>query len=260
MSTQVVSKQRVVDHGEVYTSRREVDAMLDLVKNETERIDSRFLEPACGHGNFLEAILERKLDAVEKRYKKSQTEFEAQGLVALASIYGIDKLEDNVREARRRLFQLFLDRYTRLFRKSIDARYFDSLNYVLQRNIIHGDALSLKTIPAEGLTRQNGRPTLESLRNEGKPIVFSEWKPITSTMIKRRDFSFEELLNKSDGPLFDDTAAREKVFEAKPLAEYKPVHYLDISHAYDDAIQSRCSELPCKPEQRRGFHSAEAGE
>ena len=81
MQATVVSKQRVVDHGEVYTSRREVDAMLDLVKNETERINSRFLEPACGHGNFLEAILERKLDAVEKRYKKSRKEFEAQGLL-----------------------------------------------------------------------------------------------------------------------------------------------------------------------------------
>jgi hypothetical protein len=239
MVAQVVSRQRVVDHGEVYTSRREVDAMLDLVKNETERIDARFLEPACGHGNFLEAILKRKLDAVEKRYKKSQKEFEAQGLLALACIYGIDKLDDNVEEARRRLFQLFLARYSRPFRSSIDARYLDSLRYVLERNIIHGDALTLKTIPGErDPDSQDGRPTLDSLKNEGKPIRFSEWSLITSNMIKRRDFTFEELLNKSDGPLFDDTEAREKIFEAKPIAEHKPVHYLDISHAYDHTIQS----------------------
>ena len=238
MQATVVSKQRVVDHGEVYTSRREVDAMLDLVKNETERINSRFLEPACGHGNFLEAILERKLDAVEKRYKKSQKEFEAQGLLALASIYGIDKLEDNVLEARRRLFQLFLDRYSRLFRTSIDARYLDSLRYILERNIIHGDALTLRTIPKEpGPERRNGRPTLDSLKNEGKPIVFSHWSLIDSATVKRHDYLFEHLVNRigGGGPLFSDQG--EEVFIPKSVAEYKLVHYLDISHAYD-AIQS----------------------
>src|SRR5688500_1336034 len=158
-AVQVRSRERVVDHGEVYTSPREVNAMLDLVKNETERIDSRFLEPACGHGNFLEAILDRKLDVVARRYKKSQREFEAQGLLALACIYGIDKLEDNVNEARRRLFQLSLDRYSRQFRDSVDGRYLDSLRYVLERNIIHGDALTLRTIPKKPSPQtKNGRP------------------------------------------------------------------------------------------------------
>src|SRR5689334_6434258 len=155
---QVRSRERVMDHGEVYTSPREVNAMLDLVKNETERIDSRFLEPACGHGNFLEAILDRKLNVVERRYQKSQKEFEAQGFVALACIYGIDKLDDNVSEARRRLFQLFLDRYSRQFRNSIDGRYLNSLCYVLARNIIHGDALTLRTIPRKpNPESRNGR-------------------------------------------------------------------------------------------------------
>ena len=102
--TQVKSRQRVSDHGEVYTNPREVNAMLDLVKHETERIDSRFLEPACGHGNFLTAILERKLDVVEKTYGKSQIEFERYSVLAVASIYGIDLLEDNIVEARARLY------------------------------------------------------------------------------------------------------------------------------------------------------------
>ena len=96
MTKQVVSKKRVADHGEVYTSEREVNAMLDLVKQETERIDSRFLEPACGTGNFLTEILARKLRVVESRYRKSQLEYERASIQAISSIYGIDILEDNV--------------------------------------------------------------------------------------------------------------------------------------------------------------------
>jgi hypothetical protein len=225
-----------VDHGEVYTSPREVNAMLDLVKNETERIASRFLEPACGHGNFLETILDRKLDAVERRYKKSQKEFEAQGLFGLACIYGIDKLEDNISEARQRLFELFLDRHSRQFRDSIDGRYLNSLRFVLERNIVHGDALTLRTIPEEpSPISQNGRHTLDSLRNKGKPIVFSHWDLIDSARIKRHDYLFEHLVNRiGDGPLFSDQG--EEVFIPKSVAEFKPVHYLEISHAYDDAV------------------------
>src|SRR5271156_1634216 len=103
MDKQVVSKQRVLDHGEVLTSNREVNAMLDLVKQEVERIDSRFLEPACGNGNFLTAILERKLRVVENRYGKSQLDYERYAILAMSSIYGIDILEDNVQQCRHRL-------------------------------------------------------------------------------------------------------------------------------------------------------------
>ena len=107
METQVNSKKRVADHGEVYTAPREVNAMLDLVKTETERIDSRFLEPACGNGNFLAEILTRKLGIVEKRYAKSQLEYERYAVLAVSSIYGIDILQDNVQECRHRLFGIF---------------------------------------------------------------------------------------------------------------------------------------------------------
>src|SRR5436190_17727057 len=103
MAKQIVSKQRVTDHGEVLTSPREVNAMLDLVKQETERIESRFLEPACGHGNFLAEILERKLAVVHRRYRRSPIEFERYAIVAVGSIYGIDKLQDNVLTCRERL-------------------------------------------------------------------------------------------------------------------------------------------------------------
>src|ERR1039457_3331921 len=100
MESQVISKQRVSDHGEVLTGKREVVAMLDLVKSETERIDSKFLEPACGTGNFLAEILERKLRVVQRRYRRSQFDYERYAVLALSSIYGIDILEDNVLACR----------------------------------------------------------------------------------------------------------------------------------------------------------------
>src|ERR1700681_2918619 len=95
-ASQVRTKKRVSDHGEVLTGEREVNAMLDLVKHETERIDSRFLEPACGTGNFLAPVLEKKLSVIESRYAKSQLEFERYAVTAIGSIYGVDILEDNV--------------------------------------------------------------------------------------------------------------------------------------------------------------------
>ena len=117
--------------------------MLDLVKSETERIDSRFLEPACGTGNFLAEILERKLRVVEIRYSKSQLEFERYSILAISSIYGIDILEDNIQQCRERLFGIFDLNYLRLFKnKSRDACR-ESVRYILERNIIHGDAISL---------------------------------------------------------------------------------------------------------------------
>ena len=228
---QVRTRQRVTDHGEVYTNAREVNAMLDLVKDETERIDSRFLEPACGHGNFLEAIMERKLDAVEKKYKRSQTEFEAQSLLGLACIYGIDIQEDNVLEARDRLFDLLEQRYRKLIGKELDRTLSASIRYVLDRNIIHGDALELRTVPPKKPERpQNGRPTLDSLKNLGKPIVFSEWSLIGTDKIKRIDYSFEELLDKTTGPLWDTVEKREREF--KRVAEFPLVHYLEIPNAF----------------------------
>src|SRR5438034_7986697 len=111
MESQVISKKRVADHGEVLTGKREVNAMLDLVKQETERIESRFLEPACGNGNFLTKILERKLRVVELRYGNSQLEYERNAVLAVSSIYGIDKQEDNVTECRERLFEIFDRKY-----------------------------------------------------------------------------------------------------------------------------------------------------
>src|SRR6266480_6712636 len=172
-ASQVITKQRVTDHGEVLTGKREVNAMLDLVKQETDRIDSRFLEPACGNGNFLAVILERKLAVVEKRYGKSQLDFERYAVLAVSSIYGVDILPDNVRECRRRLFEVFDSNYTRLFKRAGKEACREAVRFILERNIIWGDALTLNTV--------GEKPS---------HIVFSEWSPVNGSMLKRRDFTF----------------------------------------------------------------------
>jgi len=206
--TQVKSRQRVANHGEVYTNRREVEAMLNLVRRETERIDSRFLEPACGHGNFLTAILERKLDVIEKKYGRNQDEFERYGALAVGSIYGIDLLQDNVIEARERLLGIFTVRYSRLFNAAVKYRLIESAGFILERNIVTGDAL--KWIMADG-----------------RPIVFSEWSLVTGNLIKRRDFIFEHLAANIplDG-LFSDLG--EEAHVQAPIKEFPPIDLLEL--------------------------------
>ena len=213
MDKQVISKKRVADHGEVLTGKREVNAMLDLVKSETERIDSRFLEPACGTGNFLTEILERKLRVVEARYGKSQLDYERYAILAVSSVYGIDILEDNVQQCRQRLFGIFDLNYLRLFKNQSNDDCRESVRYILERNIIHGDALSLKTV-GDNL----------------KPIVFSEWSLVNGSMLKRRDFTFHGLLAHEaimEMPLFSDLG--EHVFIPTPVKEYPPTHFLKVA-------------------------------
>ena len=210
---QVISRKRVADHGEVYTAKREVNAMLDLVKQETERIESRFLEPACGTGNFLIEILDRKLRAVQARYSKNQLEYERYSVLAVSSIYGIDILEDNVQQCRHRLFDIFNDKYERLYKETAKEDCKKAIKYILVRNIICGDAL-----------------TLNKVGQNPEPIVFSEWSPVNSSMIKRRDFAFHELLahEKIRGlPLFSDLG--DDVFIPEPVKEYPLIHFLRIA-------------------------------
>ena len=138
---QVKSKQRVADHGEVFTNEREVNAMLDLVKHETERIDSRFLEPACGNGNFLAEVLRRKLKVVDQRYGNIQMDWERYAVIAVSSIYGVDILEDNAKECRERLYIIFDDFYTALFMDKCKEECRRSIRFLFDRNILWGDAL-----------------------------------------------------------------------------------------------------------------------
>jgi SAM-dependent methyltransferase len=219
MEEQVISKKRVADYGEVLTGKREVNAMLDLVRQETERIESRFLEPACGTGNFLAEILERKLHIVEKRYGKRQLEYERNAVLAVSSIYGIDILPDNVEHCRQRLFGIFDLNYLRLFSGKTIDQCRESVRFILGRNIVHGDALTLKTVG-----------------ENPKPIVFSEWSPVNGSMLKRRDFAFHELLptDKEEEPsLFDALLSDlgEPVFIPEPVKEFRVAHWKMIPYA-----------------------------
>ncbi len=217
-SQTIKSKKRVADHGEVFTSEREVNAMLDLVKNETERIDSRFLEPACGTGNFLAPILEKKLSVIKSRYAKSQLEFERYAVTAIGSIYGVDILEDNVHSCRERLFNIFNNLYTSLYKEQCKEACRDSISFILSRNILLGDALSLKTVG-----------------ENPKPIVFSQWSLVTSSQVKRRDFMFAELaeFNPNTPTLFavkEISDIGEAVFSPKPVKEYPLRNFLEIHY------------------------------
>ena len=137
--TLIKSKQRVADHGEVFTPSWMVEAMLDLVKEESERINSRFLEPACGSGNFLTKILKRKLAAVEVRYGKSDFDRNHYALLGLMCIYGIELLTDNIDECQANLLEIFSD----YLNVNENDDLYRSASYVLTQNIVHGDALSM---------------------------------------------------------------------------------------------------------------------
>ena len=188
MTEQVRSRERVASHGEVFTSEREVNAMLDLVKQETERVDSRFLEPACGDGNFLAEILQRKLEAAKKRAtppkrkKPLPLEFERQSVIAVSSIYGIEILPDNATACRERLYDIWNKEYETVCKKEVSDECRDAVRFILSRNIVCGDALHFNTMD------ENGNPTKE-------PIVFSEWTMIMGTKMQRKDYSFEKLYN-----------------------------------------------------------------
>ena len=210
MSDQVKSKKRVADHGEVFTSEREVNAMLDLVKQETERIDSRFLEPACGTGNFLVEILNRKLKIVKDRYKKSQIEFERNAIIAISSIYGVDILQDNAIECRDRLFEIFDVIYTRLYKTDCKEDCRASVKFLLNRNILWGDALDFTNPETK------------------EPIVFSEWSAINGSMIKRRDYVFKFLVEQTHQfSMFNDEGNPAAIDE--PVKDYPITHFLKIA-------------------------------
>ena len=185
---QIKSKERVSAHGEVFTAEREVNAMLDLVKQETERVDSRFLEPACGDGNFLAEILRRKLVAARrmaippKRKKPLAEEFERQSVIAVGSCYGVEILIDNVIACRERLFGIWEEHYKEVCQKEADKDVQRAIRFILERNIICGDALSYRKVD------ENGKATSE-------PIVFSEWSFITGDKVQRKDFQFDKLVN-----------------------------------------------------------------
>jgi hypothetical protein len=208
MSELVKSKQRVADHGEVFTPSSIVGAMLDLVRSESERIDSRFLEPACGSGNFLVPVLQRKLAAVDARYGKSDFEQRHYALVALMSVYGIELLHDNVAECRGNLLEVFTGH---LALPATDPWARAAAN-VLAVNVVHGDALSMET---------HTFPV--------RPIVFAEWTYLGKGRFHRRDFRFDSMTQSSsfgEDTLFADLG-RHEIFT--PTRDHGALTALDIA-------------------------------
>ncbi len=203
----VKSKQRVADHGEVFTPAWMVEAMLNLVKDETERIDSRFLEPACGSGNFLVQVLRRKLAAVELKYGKSDFERRHYALLGLMCIYGIELLPDNIAECRANLLEVFAE--------CLNLDPADDLHRaataVLTHNLVHGDALTM-------------------CAHEGQPISFAEWGYLGKGRFQRRDFRFDSLTQSSlfsaEGSLFAQLGKHE-IFS--PTKTYPPTTVAELA-------------------------------
>lgn len=201
------SKQRIADHGEVFTPTWMVEAMLDLVKGETERIDSRFLEPACGKGNFLVRILQRKFAAVEIKFGKSDFEKQHYALLALMCTYGIELLEDNIAECRANMLELLAD--------YLNIAASDDLHraaaHVLSQNIVHGDALAMRN-------------------SQGYAITFAEWGYLGKGKFQRRDFRFDVLTHRSaygeQGSLFAHLGQHE-IFT--PIKSYPPMTVRELA-------------------------------
>ncbi|MCA9292801.1 MAG: hypothetical protein KDA20_03210 [Phycisphaerales bacterium] len=213
LTRSVKARQRVIDHGEVFTPPQLVRDMLDLVHHECERIDSRFLEPACGDGNFLAEVLRRKLLTVDKRNAQNRDKWERDAILAASSLYGIDLLPDNVAECRQRLLDVICDAHLGKFKAPLPDQAASAVAYILSKNVVQGDALSFQN-------------------SEDQPIVFPEWSPVNGNMLKRRDFAYDHLLEQAhvaSTPLFSDLG--KDVYLPTPVGEFPPCHYLNVPDA-----------------------------
>ncbi len=216
-TSQVKSKQRVAAHGEVFTAEREVKAMCDLVADECNRIDSRFLEPACGEGAFLAEILSRKLAVCQQKYGTPllRPDYERASVNAVMSIYGVELLPDNAEACRKRLFAIWNDAYTQNCGSDANDVCRESVKFILAANILCGDALTMK-------------------QDNGDPIIFAEWSFIDGSLVKRRDFRLDKLIETNEKqkdnfiPVEDRHVGydwEKKEFFPKPVKEYPPIDY-----------------------------------
>ena len=207
----IKSKKRVADHGEVFTPPWLVNAMLDLVKGEADRIDSRFLEPACGSGNFLIRVLQRKLAAVEIKFGKSEFEKRHYALLGLMCTYGIELLADNIAECRANMLDVLAEYL------NIDATddMYRAAFFVLSQNLVHGDALTMRA-------------------QDGLPITFAEWGYLGKGRFQRRDFRLDVLTGSSsfsaEGSLFAHLGTHE-IFT--PVKTWPTMTVRDLAAAKD---------------------------
>jgi hypothetical protein len=166
-----IFRQRIIDHGEVFTPPGLVNDMLELVAHECQRIDSRFLEPACGNGNLLAEVLRRKLSTVDKRNAQNREKWQRDAILAVCSLYGIDLLADNIDACRSRLLDVVNAAHAARFKTPLPDEAARAAGYILSKNVVQGDALTLRT-------------------TGNRPIVFPEWSPVNGSMLKRCDFAY----------------------------------------------------------------------
>ncbi len=223
-----ISRQRVIDHGEVFTPPGLVNDMLDLVAHECERVDSRFLEPACGNGNFLAEVLRRRLAMVDRRFK-AQGQWEPNALLGLACLYGIELLFDNVNECRERLLGMFTDHYTARYGMKTKPACVAAARCIVRTNIMQGDALRMTTVPDNV--------------HAARPLVMTEWSLLPKGMLKRRRYEYYDLSQPPPGSsasLFVPSNARITGEDGKPVyipckvGDWPSVHYLKLGQTEGD--------------------------
>lgn len=229
MTKQVKSKERVAEHGEVFTAEREVKAMCDLVETQCDNVDATFLEPACGDGNFLAEILARKLARVKKDAKSDATGWEWLSVRAVASLYGVDIMQDNAEECRERLFKQWDKAYKAACKKNCNDETRESVRYILSKNIVCGNALTMMCVD-------------ENQQDTDTYITFAEFKTCGRMyMLKRRDYRLDVLLKANEKPKdqrqltmvsdedniynYLETNPVTGDYMPKPLREYAPLHY-----------------------------------
>ena len=203
-------KNKIDKYGEVFTSKKEVNGMLDMVEEESRRLDSTFLEPACGDGNFLTEVLNRKLKSIKSLKKFTKLDHQIDIFIVTSSLYGIDIQMENVSKCQERLFRKIEDFYKNSFEE--DLQFFEIIKFVLSKNIVWGDALTLK------------------LPSSNTPIIFSKWSFLSKYKVKRLDYSFKSILNNEELnalPLFSDLG--ELAFIPEPVAEFELIHFLKIN-------------------------------
>ena len=230
MTNQIKSRERVRDQGEVFTNEREVKAMCDLVAQECDRIDSRFLEPACGDGNFLAEILNRKLAKCKQLYRRNPYDYERYSVLAVSSIYGVDIMQDNAEECRERLYKIWNSEYEVVCKKSCNNETRNTIRFILLHNILCGNALTLMRVD-------------DNQQDTDVPIIFPEWSLLLGTKLKRRDFRLDVLLKANDKSedqksLLDDELSKylsvnpvTGEYMPEPIREYPAVHYKKITEA-----------------------------
>lgn len=225
MCEQIKSKQRVADHGEVFTNEREVKAMCDLVGDEVKKIDSTVLEPACGEGNFLIEILIRKLNTVRELYAEEKAKYDLNSVIAVSSLYGVDILGDNVLICRQNLFDLWQEAYVQVIGKKPEKKLIQTVQRILELNIIRGNTLSTKLVD-------------DNASDTDEPIVFNEWKFTDHGYVFRIENRYDTMLgedNPQDGlslfAMFQDAGSK---WQRDPqTGHYAPiiherVHYKEV--------------------------------